>query len=261
MWGVVRCKVWFFRYIIFVFISNARPVTQNASQYGFLKNMQMAFLVKMNNNTRVHANSCNANAFTLFYKSTFVLNQVEMLTEKQKMLRGELYHASDAELLQERQQARRLLKKLNDASYDEPDLRQVLKQLIPQQGTHLWIEPPFFCDYGSNITVGDNVYFNFNCTILDVMPVTIGSQVLIGPAVQIYTALHPMQWQERASGLEYAKPVVIGSHVWIGGGAIICPGVSIGHRSIIGAGSIVTRDIPDDVFAAGNPCRVVKPLK
>lgn len=178
------------------------------------------------------------------------------------MLRGEWYDASNAELLEERQRTRRLLKKLNDSSDDEMGLRQqVLIELIPQQGTHLWIEPPFFCDYGSNITVGDKVYLNFNCTILDVMPVTIGSHVLIGPAVQIYTALHPMPWQERALGLEYAKPVVIGSHVWIGGGAVICPGVSIGHRSVIGAGSVVTRHIPDDVFAAGNPCRVVKSLK
>lgn len=184
-----------------------------------------------------------------------------MATEKEKMLRGEWYDASDPELVQDRNNARRRLKQFNNSSPDEPALRQsILTGLIPTQEPGLWIEPPFYCDYGSNIIVGKKVYFNFNCVVLDVMSVTIGDQVLIGPSVQIYTALHPMNWQERAAVLEAAKPVVIGSHVWIGGGAVICPGVTIGHRSIIGAGSVVTRSIPDDVFAAGNPCRVVRSL-
>lgn len=184
-----------------------------------------------------------------------------MLTEKQKMLRGELYHAADNELAAERRKARLLIKQLNDSSDEETELRrQLLFELIPQQGANLWIEPPFYCDYGYNITVGDGVYFNFNCTLLDVMPITIGQGVLIGPSVHIYTAMHPTDWQERATGLEFAKPVSIGDNVWIGGAAVICPGVTIGSRSIIGAGSVVTRSIPPDVFAAGNPCKVVKAL-
>jgi maltose O-acetyltransferase len=182
-----------------------------------------------------------------------------MPTEKEKMLNGELYNASDAELMMERRNARLLTGQLNHSPEDHPDLRMaILKKLIPNQGSGLWIEPPFYCDYGYNITLGEKVFFNFNCTILDVMEVIIGNGVLIGPSVQIYTAMHPMSWKERASGLEFAKPVSIGNDVWIGGAAVICPGVTIGDRTIIGAGSVVTKDIPADVFAAGNPCLVKK---
>ena len=184
-----------------------------------------------------------------------------MATEKDKMLSGDLYLATDPQLTRERRRTRILLRKYNKSSDDETDLRQqVLGELIPGHGPDLWIEPPFYCDYGSNISVGDKVFFNFNCIVLDVMLVTIGDSVLFGPAVQIYTATHPMDWKERASGREFAKPVTIGSNVWVGGGAIICPGVTIGERSVIGAGSVVTKDIPADVFAAGNPCRPVKSL-
>ena len=184
-----------------------------------------------------------------------------MQTEKEKMLRGDLYNATDETLSADRRNARLLLKQINDSADTETSLRlQLLKALIPEQGSNLWIEPPFYCDYGYNIKVGDGVFFNFNCTLLDVMPITIGHKVLIGPSVQMYTAMHPTNWQERASGLEFAKPITIGDHVWIGGAAIICPGVSIGARTIIGAGSVVTRDIPADVFAAGNPCKVIKVL-
>ena len=184
-----------------------------------------------------------------------------MSSEKQKMLSGELYNAADPVLANERLQARLLLKRYNDSGAGNQQLRQqLLKELIPSQGEGLWIEPPFYCDYGTNIIVGDKVYFNFNCVILDVMKVTIGNNVLAGPSVQIYTAMHPMNYKERASGVEFAKAIIIGSDVWIGGGAIICPGVTIGNRTIIGAGSVVTKNIPDDVFAAGNPCRVIKGL-
>ena len=177
------------------------------------------------------------------------------------MLRGDLYNASDPELVNERKRTRLLLMKLNNTTEEEQGLRnQILKELIPSQGESLWIEPPFFCDYGTNIIVGDRVYFSFNCTILDVTQVSIGSNVLFGPSVQIYSALHPMNWKERAQGLESAKPISIGSDVWIGGGVIICPGVTVGNRSVIGAGSVVTRNIPDDVFAAGNPCKHIKSL-
>src|SRR5690242_15848952 len=122
------------------------------------------------------------------------------------------------------------------------------------------MQPPFFCDYGTNIELGERVFFNFNCVVLDVMAVRIGDFTLFGPAVQIYTALHPVNAGERRSGLELAKAVTIGSDVWVGGGAIICPGVTIGDRGVIGAGSVVTRDVPADSFAAGNPCRVIRKL-
>ncbi len=182
-----------------------------------------------------------------------------MKTEKEKMIAGELYNALDPELSRDRVAARLLLKELNDCREDEPSLRaEVLKRLIPDAGTDLWIQPPFYCDYGYNIKIGDRVFMNFNCVVLDITPVTIGSRTLIGPNVQIYAATHPTDHTERANGLEYGKPVTIGEDVWIGGGSIICPGVTIGDRSVIGAGSVVTRDIPADVVAAGNPCRIIR---
>ncbi len=184
-----------------------------------------------------------------------------MQTEKEKMLAGALYDASDPQLSQERRQARLLMRQLNHSRDDEVTLREkLLKDLIPYAGTGLWIEPPFYCDYGSHIYTGEKVFFNFNCIVLDVMPVRIGSNVLFGPNVQIYTATHPMDWQERAEWLEYAKPITIGSDVWVGGSVIINPGVTVGDRSVIGSGSVVTRDIPADVFAAGNPCKVIRTL-
>lgn len=182
-----------------------------------------------------------------------------MRTEKEKMLAGELYDPLDKQLTDQRIKARLLLKELNESGEDEPQQReQILKQLIPNAGMGLWLQPPFYCDYGGNIILGEKVFFNFNCVVLDVAQVTIGSRTIFGPNVQIYTATHPLNYLERASGLELGKPISIGDDVWVGGGAIICPGVTIGHRSIIGAGSIVTRDVPDDVIAAGNPCRIIK---
>ena len=122
------------------------------------------------------------------------------------------------------------------------------------------MQPPFYCDYGSNIYLGKRAFFNFNCVVLDVCEVTIGDFTLFGPAVQIYTPMHPMNAEQRRTK-EFGKPVAIGSDVWVGGGAIICPGVTIGDRAVIGAGSVVTRDIPADVFAAGNPCRVIREIR
>lgn len=178
------------------------------------------------------------------------------------MLAGELYDALDPQLSEERLKARLLLKHLNDSREDEAEERaRVLNDLIPQARPGLWIQPPFYCDYGSNMVLGEKVFFNFNCVVLDVAQVTIGNRTLCGPNVQLYTATHPLNYHQRASGLEYAKPITIGDDVWIGGSAVICPGVSIGDRSVIGAGSVVTSDIPADVFAAGNPCRVIKLLK
>jgi maltose O-acetyltransferase len=184
-----------------------------------------------------------------------------MKTEKQKMLAGELYDPLDAELCAERQRARDLCQALNATREEQKEERaRILKELLGRE-TDAWIQPPFFCDYGTNISVGTKVFFNFNCVVLDVMPVRIGSNVLFGPSVQIYTATHPIRAHERRSWLEMARPVEIGSDVWVGGGAIICPGVKIGDRTVIGAGSVVTRDMPADVVAAGNPCRVLRVLE
>jgi maltose O-acetyltransferase len=185
-----------------------------------------------------------------------------MKTEKQKMLAGELYNPMDKELTKERLRARVLIKELNDTSEEQIEERaSILKELIPHTGTDLCLQPPFYCDYGSNIIIGDNVYINFNCIVLDVAPVTIGSRSFFGPNVQVYTATHPLNYKERSSGVEFAKPISIGEDVWIGGSAVICPGVSIGDRSVIGAGSVVTKDIPPDVVAVGNPCKVIRKLK
>jgi maltose O-acetyltransferase len=184
-----------------------------------------------------------------------------MKTEKEKMLAGELYDPLDPELASERRRARELCRRLNDSGETNQAARElILRELLGNIAAGLWVEPPFFCDYGSNIAVGNKVYFNFNCVVLDPAPVLIGDNVLFGPAVQIYTATHPLDANERRIGLEFARPIQIGSNVWIGGGAIICPGVRIGARSVIGAGSVVTRDIPEEVFAAGNPCRTIRAL-
>jgi maltose O-acetyltransferase len=184
-----------------------------------------------------------------------------MPTERDRMLAGELYDPLDPELVRLRERARDLCFDLNSTRERDADLRRrILTDLFGRGGDTVWLQPPFYCDYGSNIHLGERVYFNFNCVVLDVCPVTIGDFTLFGPAVQIYTATHPMNADERRKG-EFGKPVTIGADVWVGGGAIICPGVTIGSRAVIGAGSVVTRDIPAGVFAAGNPCRVVKEIR
>jgi maltose O-acetyltransferase len=184
-----------------------------------------------------------------------------MVTEKDKMLSGEMYDATDPQLTAERRRARDLCKALNESHDSEQELRErIIRELFGTAGDAIWIEPPFYCDYGSNITLGSKVYFNFNCVILDPAPVIIGSNVLFGPGVQVYTAAHPMNASDRRTWREFAQPVKIGSDVWVGGGAILCPGVRIGSQSVIGAGSVVTDDIPEDVFAAGNPCRLIRRL-
>lgn len=182
-----------------------------------------------------------------------------MRSEKDKILRGQLYDPLDPQLSAERRRARLLVQAFNDTRDDQSEERaRLLRELIPAAGRGVWIEPPFYCDYGRNITLGDKVFFNFNCVVLDVAPVRIGSGVLVGPAVQIYAATHPMSGGARRAGLESGQVVEVGDDVWIGGGAIICPGVRIGARSVIGAGSVVTRDIPEGVFGAGNPCRIIR---
>jgi maltose O-acetyltransferase len=183
-----------------------------------------------------------------------------MLSEHDKMLAGELYDPMDAELVAARVRARDLCQALNATRESEEEARRrILIQLFGSGGDQVWMQPPFFCDYGSNIQLGTRVFFNFNCVVLDVCAVRVGDFTLFGPAVQIYTATHPLEAELRRTR-EFAKPVTIGSDVWVGGAAVICPGVTIGSRSVIGAGSVVTRDIPDDVFAAGNPCRVIRSL-
>jgi len=176
------------------------------------------------------------------------------------MLAGQPYDPLDSELVAARARARDLCQALNatrEAQQDER--RRLLLQLFRTGGETAWMQPPFFCDYGSNIELGERVFFNFNCIVLDVCPVRIGSFTLFGPAVQIYTPMHPFNAELRRKE-EFGKPVEIGTDVWVGGAAIILPGVRIGSRAVIGAGSVVTRDIPDGVFAAGNPCRVIREI-
>jgi maltose O-acetyltransferase len=181
-------------------------------------------------------------------------------TELEKMLAGEPYDSLDAELVRRRERARDLCWELNATKESEQTARRaLLEQLLGTGGDSAWIQPPFFCDYGSNIRLGQKVYFNFNCVVLDVCQVSIGEFTMFGPAVQIYTASHPLDAAERRHA-EYGKPIEIGADCWIGGGAIILPGVKIGCKSVIGAGSVVTRDVPDGVVAAGNPCRVLRAI-
>jgi maltose O-acetyltransferase len=181
-------------------------------------------------------------------------------TELEKMLAGELYEALDPELVRRRERARELCAALNAIKEsDHVARRGVLEQLLGSGGDSAWIQPPFFCDYGSNIHLGQRVYFNFNCVVLDVCEVRIGEFTMFGPAVQIYTATHPLDAAQRRKS-EFAKPIEIGSDCWIGGGSIILPGVKIGSKTVIGAGSVVTRDLPGAVVAAGNPCRVLREL-
>jgi maltose O-acetyltransferase len=184
----------------------------------------------------------------------------EPASQRERMLAGLPYDASDPELAAGRRRARDLLANFNAGS-TRPREEQVawLRQLLGSAGANPWIEAPFHCDYGSNIRVGDDVYFNFNCIVLDPGRVEIGDRCLFGPHVQIYTATHPLGAMERRSGLEGAKPVTIGNDVWVGGGAILLPGVHIGDGAVIGAGSVVTRDVPAGMLAAGNPCRVIRP--
>lgn len=183
-----------------------------------------------------------------------------MSEERDKMLAGELYLPSDPVLVAARERARDLCQTLTATREKDKEARAlILKELFGAGGDSAGVQPPFFCDYGTNILLGRSVFFNFNCVVLDVCPVRIGDHCLFGPAVQIYTALHPLDAQERRLR-EYGKPVTIGADVWVGGGALILPGVTIGSGAIIGAGSVVTRDVAPFVFAAGNPCRPMRPL-
>ena len=183
-----------------------------------------------------------------------------MRTEREKMLAGELYDALDPGLVADRARVRDLCQRLNASREAEEELRRDLcRRIFGQGGDTVWMQPPFYCDYGTNIELGERVFFNFNCVVLDVCRVRIGAYTFFGPAVQILTPMHPMDAALRRQQ-EYGKPVEIGSDVWVGAGALILPGVTVGSGSVIGAGSVVTRNIPAGVFAAGNPCRVIRTI-
>ena len=183
------------------------------------------------------------------------------MTEKEKMIAGEMYNPSDDELTTDRHQARLLFQEINILNEDSVEKRnKLLNTLIKNAGKKLYIEPPFYCDYGYNIIAGDNVFMNFNCCILDVCKVTIGDNCMFAPNVQIYTATHPLEAKARNSGREFAKPITLGNNVWIGGNATICPGVTIGNNVVVGAGAVVTKSFPDNVFIAGNPAKIVKEI-
>ena len=183
-------------------------------------------------------------------------------SELEKMLAGELYIASDAELSEMNARAQHLMHVLNNLHPSQLNEREdVIKQLFGAIGPGSIIRSPFFCDYGCNIFAGEKLFINYDCVILDCNKVHIGNNVLIAPKVQIYTAYHPFEPEVRRAELELAAPITIGNDVWIGGGVIICPNIEIGQGTTIGAGSVVTRSIPPNVFAAGNPCRVIREIK
>ncbi|MGE0480191.1 MAG: sugar O-acetyltransferase [Phycisphaerae bacterium] len=187
---------------------------------------------------------------------------VDGRTQRERMLAGELYEAWDPDLLARRARARELTACYNATRQDESERRRtLLSQLLGRCGAGVWIEPPFYCDYGENIELDDQVYLNFGCVVLDCAAVRLGRGVLVGPYVQFYAGTHPIDARERAKGPERAAPITVGEQCWIGGGAIVCPGVTIGARTTIGAGSVVVRDIPAGVVAAGNPCRVIRALE
>lgn len=184
------------------------------------------------------------------------------MTEQEKMLSGELYCADDPELNAARHRADLLCRQLNALPMSEIALRmQMLRQLLSQVGENCVINPQFRCDYGCNIRMGENVFINYNCVILDCAPVTFGDNVFIAPNCGFYTAGHPVDYPTRNAFLEFAKPITVGDNVWIGGNVVVLPGVTIGSGSVIGAGSVVSRDIPENVVAVGNPCRPIRSIQ
>lgn len=182
-------------------------------------------------------------------------------SEKEKMLNGELYYAFVPELLKERNACCEIIEKYNKSSYkDEKERSLLLKKLFGKEYKNLSILPPFHCDYGYNIKFGENVFINYNCVILDVCEVTIGDNCLLAPNIGIYSATHPTDAKIRNSGLECGKPIKIGNGCWIGGSAVICPGVTIGDNAVVAAGSVVTKDVPPNTLVAGVPAKVIKKL-
>lgn len=183
------------------------------------------------------------------------------MNEKEKMIQGLAYAAWDAQLVADRIRAKQLCHQYNALAYvDESKQAEIRISLLGNQKEGCHLEAPFFCDYGYNIQVGSNFYTNHNCVMLDCAPIVFGDQVMIGPNCGFYTAGHPIDKDERKTGLEFAKPIHVGNDVWIGGNVCVMPGVHIGDNVVIGAGSVVTKDIPSNVIALGNPCKVVKTL-
>nr|WP_195932269.1 sugar O-acetyltransferase [Turicibacter sanguinis] len=184
-----------------------------------------------------------------------------MMTEKERMLSGKPYLAFEDTLLEERQRAKGLIYEINTLHpFKLDERRTLLKELLGKTGENFFVEPPFRCDYGYNIEIGENFYSNYNCTILDCTKVTIGNNVLFAPNVSLFTAGHPIDATLRAQEYEYAFPITIGNDVWIGGNTVINPGVTIGSNVVIGSGSVITKDIPSNCIAAGNPCRVIRDI-
>ncbi|MCB2294606.1 sugar O-acetyltransferase [Clostridium algoriphilum] len=183
------------------------------------------------------------------------------MSEKEKMLHGKPYKASGEELVSERQYAKEMIFDYNMLHPNEDCKKnEIIKGLFHNIGKNFYIEPPFRCDYGYNISVGENFYTNYNCTILDCAKVTIGNNVMIAPNVSIFTAGHPIHPELRNQSIEYAFPINIGNDVWIGGGVIVNPGITIGDNVVIGSGSVVTKDIVSNSIAVGNPCRVIREI-
>ncbi len=185
-----------------------------------------------------------------------------MSTEYEKMISGELYDATCADLAEKRYICREILQEYNSAKPREDEKRKLLlNKLTAKTLQNVYIQPPFYCDYGINMELGENVFMNFNCTILDCAKVKIGKNTLFGPNVQLYTPLHPLDPTERATWKEYAKSITIGENCWFGGGVIVLAGVTIGDNVVVGAGSVVTKDIPSNSLAVGNPAKVIRELK
>lgn len=183
------------------------------------------------------------------------------MTEWERMQKGLVYNDFDQDLFNKRVEAKKLFKAYNKTEDEEVDLRnKIMKQLFKNVGENVWIEPDFRCEFGKNITIGDNVYINFGCIILDCSEVTIGSHTLLGPNIGLYAANHSTDATERINGGCYGKPIHIGNNVWLGGDVKVLQGVTIEDNTIIGAGSIVTKDIPDNVIAVGNSCKVIRKI-
>ena len=182
-----------------------------------------------------------------------------MMTEKEKMVAGEMYNASDFELSRARNLAQEKLKKFHQAK-DPKESNAIIKELFGSTGTNFHLNPGLIVDYGFNVHIGEDFYANFNCTLLDICPITIGKNCMLAPNVQLYTATHPLDPVKRNTSIEFGKPITLGDNVWVGGGAIIIPGVTLGNNVVVGAGAVVTKSFPDNVVIGGNPAKVIKVL-
>ncbi|MHC5372201.1 sugar O-acetyltransferase [Enterococcus sp. LJL120] len=184
-----------------------------------------------------------------------------MENQFERMIAGELYLARDSELSAKFTRCQKLLDEYNRLTYEQKERRtEIRRELLGTSGEHVTLVAPFRCDYGENISIGENFYANYDCIMLDVAPIEIGDNVMFGPRVGLYTAGHPIDAAVRNTGLEFGNKIKIGDNVWIGGNTVVNPGVTIGNNVVIGSGSVVTKDIPADVIALGNPCRVLRPI-